>query len=655
MRGGTGVVGFLALVVVAASATGSAHGAYSPRDLLSYRPRLPGVEYDIPTDPAAIDACKVETVTNAEKRGVGYLLRDGQGKILRRFVIANGQDHTHLDQWSYFQDGFEVYREDDLDGDQRLDECRWMNAGGSRIAVVKANKIKTWKRISPEEASKVLVQALVAADDDLLATVMATPEELKDAGLPRDFVEKAQAALAGRPEKLADLRKSLVGWTKQTVWNRFDGTYPHLIPVDPAVGLAKDLTLYENAMIFPTSTGPQQAAAKMAFLQIPDLIELGPVWKFVSAPRAIDPDRPVVAAADGLRSVLYDRPDAGAGRDEAMDLALKTLADYDAQSAPLLQTGDKEKIAQYHHDRIRLLRAVVKVAKSPEDQLNYNKQVVDSLIAALRTGFYPKGKTLIEGIVADGGKLASYAAYRLIEVDFAMKSEEPGSNDLTNQKKWMAELEAFLAKHPTSDEAPDALLQLASAGEFNADDDKAREQYGRLVKDYAASEAAKKAAGALKRMDLVGKSLVVKGPGLSGETIDSAQARGKTLLVVFWATWASPVRADLPELTKVYEKYHARGLEVIGVNLDNDRADVDRFLKEHKIPWPQIFEGGGMESRLAVEFGIFSLWTMFLVDSDGKVVTTAPRTAAELDRQLEKTLTAKSAAANRSGRPALDR
>ncbi len=653
MRGVKGSRGFLAFVVVAAVATAAHGAAYSPRDLLTYRPHLPGVECDTPTDQAGIDACKVETVTNAEKRGVGYLLRDGQGKILRRFVIAHG--HARLDQWSYFQDGFEVYREDDLDGDRQLDECRWLNAGGSRIALLEVGKIKSWKRISPEEASKVLVQALVARDNDLLATVMATPEELKAAGLPREFVEKAQAALANRPAKLAELAKSLVGWSKATIWNRFDGTYPHLIPADPSVGLEKDLTLYENAMIFPTVAGAQQATAKMAFLQIPDLIELGSAWKFVSLPHAIDPDKPVIAASDGLRSMLFDKPEAVAGRDEAMDVALKTLADYDAQNAALLQSGDKEKIAQYHHDRIPLVRDVVKHAKSAEDELNYNKQVVDSLIAALRTGFYPKAKSLLEAIVAEGGKLGSYSAYRLIEVDFAMKSEEPGSNVLSNQKKWMSELEAFLAKHPTSDEAPDVLLQLASASEFNADEDKAREHYARLVKDYATSEASKKAAGALKRMDLVGKVFVAKGSGLAGETIDSVQARGKTLLVVFWATWASPVRADLPELIKVYQKYHPRGLEVIGVNLDNDRAEVDRFLKESKIPWAQIFEGGGMESRLATEFGIFSLPTMFLVDGEGKVVTTAPRTAAELDRQLEKTLAAKSAAADRNTRPAVDR
>ena len=96
---------------------------------------------------------------------MGYALRDAQGKLLRRFVIARGG--SKLDQWSYYQDGFEVYREEDLDGDRSLDECRWLNAGGMRIAQVEKGQIKGWKQISAEEASKVLVQATVLRDDAL--------------------------------------------------------------------------------------------------------------------------------------------------------------------------------------------------------------------------------------------------------------------------------------------------------------------------------------------------------------------------------------------------------------------------------------------------------------------------------------------------------
>jgi thiol-disulfide isomerase/thioredoxin len=614
---------------------------YTPTDLLKLRPMLTGVEYDVPADAAAIAACKYEPVLDAEMHKRGHAVRDGQGKLLRRFMDSDG--NKQLDQWSYYQDGFEVYRESDLDGDHHLDECRWLNAGGTRIAQVQGGKIKQWKRISAEEASKVLVQALATGDIALLETVMATPDELTAAGVPKDVVAKVAAAAEPRAASVEALKKTLVGWDNQTIWNRFDGTFPRVLPAEAGSGLDKDITLYENAMVIPASSAAQQNPAKLAFLQIPDVIELGAVWKFIELPRAIDPEKPIVATVSGIRSMLFDKTNNGEPRDAIVDAALKALADYDVKSAPLVQGGEKDKIVRYHLGRVPLLRAVAKASKNDEDQLSYNKQVVDSLVAALRTGLYPQGRKPLDATVAEGGKRGSYAAYSLIDAEFAMNNDKPGANVLANQKKWMADLEKFLTNFPDSDEVPSVLLHLANANEFNAEEELARKQYSKLVESYAATDPGKKAAGALRRLDLEGKSLDIKGTGLQNATVDSAQYRGKTVLVVFWASWASPVKLDLPELIKVYDKYHPRGLEIVGVNLDNDRAELDAFLKEHQLAWPQIFENGGMESRLAVDYGIISLPTMFLVDAQGKVVDRNLRTSSEVDRHLEKLLTTKQA------------
>src|SRR4051794_17873604 len=59
-------------------------------EMLSYRPTQRGVEYDTPTEKAAIEACKVESVLNKDKKAIGWALRDGQGQLLRRFVDTNG-------------------------------------------------------------------------------------------------------------------------------------------------------------------------------------------------------------------------------------------------------------------------------------------------------------------------------------------------------------------------------------------------------------------------------------------------------------------------------------------------------------------------------------------------------------------------------------
>ncbi len=612
----------------------------TPKAMLTLRPTRGGVDYDTPTDAAAIDACKVEMVTDAQKRTVGYALRDGQGKLLRKFVITNGG--KFLNQWSYYQDGFEVYRESDLNGDRSLDECRWMNSGGTRIATVQDGKIASWKRLSAEEASKMAVQALVSNDPALLDTLIATPEELKAAGVPDSVVAKVAADAPKRAAEVQALLKGLVGWTEKTVWNRFDGTLPHVIPADAATGVSKDLVLYENAVVFAGAPAAQAGGQqpKLSFLQVPEMIKIDDAWKFVELPRAIDPEKPVVAATAGLRAAIFEVAGGGglADHDPAMEAALQALTEYDKASSALASSAEKKEVAQFHVGRIPLLRGVVKAAKDDDDKLNTNKQIVDSLVAAYQTRAYPQGRKVLDDIIAEKGPLASYAAFRVVGAEFFM-SEEPGSNYVANQKKWMGDLEAFLKEFPKSDEAPEALLQLGSANEFNAEEDKAREDYAKLVEAFPESPAGKKAAGALRRLDLVGKSISIKGAGAQGETIDTAQLQGKTVLVVFWASWAGQsVRREIPDLQKVAEKYRDKGLQIVGVNLDTDKADLDAFQKELKLDWPEILEPDGMEGRLAVEYGISSLPAMFLIDAQGKVVNRNLRAATEADREIEKTL-----------------
>jgi thiol-disulfide isomerase/thioredoxin len=631
----------VAAACVWALATGVAC-AQKAEEMLRFQPILNGVEYEIPTDPGVIAACKVETVFNAQKKAIGVALRDGQGKLLRRFVDADG--NGKMDQWSYYQDGFEVYRESDLDGDLRPDECRWLNTGGTRVAAVSRGKITGWKRISAEEASKVFVQALVAGDLSLLETVLATPDELKGLGVPKGEVDQVAASAAKRVEQVRALQKALVGWNAKTVWNRLDGQMPHLIPADPANGLTQDLILYENAVIFAGPPNGQQAPAKMAFLQSGEMVKAGESWKFVDMPHAIDPDKPVLAAEGGIRSWVFRQQAGQSAGDPELEDALKKLAEYDNANARVQAEGGKAEVAKFHRYRIPLLNGVVKVCKTPEEKVNYEKQIVDSLAAAYQTGFYPKALELLDTIVSRGDRAASYAAFRKISAEFVVRNDDPGANMMASQKKWMDDLKGFLGTYGKSDEAAEALIQLGSAAEFNAEEDEARKYYEQDARDFPATEAGKKAAGALKRLDLVGKPLELKGPSLTGQEVDASQFRGKTLLVVFWASWADPVKRDLPELLKVYQKYHGKDFEVLGINLDNERSELDAFLKEHSLPWPQVFEPGGMDkNRFVNEYGIFALPTMVLVDAQGKVVNRSIRSAAELERQLDKLLAGKQA------------
>ena len=93
-------------------------------------------------------------------------------------------------------------------------------------------------------------------------------------------------------------------------------------------------------------------------------------------------------------------------------------------------------------------------------------------------------------------------------------------------------------------------------------------------------------------------------------------------------------------MKELYAKYGARGLEIVGVNLDYTRNELLIYLKSNKLPWKQLYEKGGFDSRLATEMGIVTVPLLVLIDQEGKVASSNIQ-AAEIDTELKKLLTTK--------------
>jgi thiol-disulfide isomerase/thioredoxin len=93
----------------------------------------------------------------------------------------------------------------------------------------------------------------------------------------------------------------------------------------------------------------------------------------------------------------------------------------------------------------------------------------------------------------------------------------------------------------------------------------------------------------------------------------------------------------MPTLRELVSKYGGSGLAIIGVNLDSNAQEMANYLAENRMPWPQIREEGGLDSRPANELGILTLPTMILVDQQGRVVNRNVQ-AAELESEIRKLL-----------------
>ena len=83
---------------------------------------------------------------------------------------------------------------------------------------------------------------------------------------------------------------------------------------------------------------------------------------------------------------------------------------------------------------------------------------------------------------------------------------------------------------------------------------------------------------------------------LDGNRVDAKSLEGKVVIIDFWATWCAPCREELPVLEKLYRKYKKKGLVIVGVSVDKDRANVQRFLEKLKLSFPIVHDSDHLVS-----------------------------------------------------------
>jgi thiol-disulfide isomerase/thioredoxin len=173
------------------------------------------------------------------------------------------------------------------------------------------------------------------------------------------------------------------------------------------------------------------------------------------------------------------------------------------------------------------------------------------------------------------------------------------------------EQELFLATR-------DALRKTMPRSEFFAG---FRDQVDRMEKQLEAQKAQEAEMARLSNLIPVGSEAPdFSQPDPGGKTISLSSLRGKVVLVDFWASWCKPCRMENPNVKRVYEKYHGKGFEILGVSLDRDKDAWVNAIRQDGLPWLHVSDLGFWNNAAAQQYGISSIPFTVLVGKDGKVI-----------------------------------
>jgi len=134
-------------------------------------------------------------------------------------------------------------------------------------------------------------------------------------------------------------------------------------------------------------------------------------------------------------------------------------------------------------------------------------------------------------------------------------------------------------------------------------------------------------------------------PGPQGQTVKVSDYVGKNKLVLidFWASWCGPCMGEMPNVVKAYEMFHAKGLEIVGVSLDKNKASWLASVEQTGQKWPQMSDLKGWECEGAALYGIQSIPANVLINEQGEIVAQNLRGDALL-KEVESRLAAEAVA-----------
>ena len=526
---------------------------------LGLKPIQSNVEYDVPTD-AEADSC---TIQPAKVNGMtAWVVLDPNGQMLRRFSDTNGDNV--VDTWSYFRNGLEVYRDIDADFNGKADQYRWLHTAGTRWGTDRDEngKIDQWKQISPYEVAEVAIEALKKGDSSLYATLLPADRDVESLGLGKTMEERMTKDLRQAKAGFAKFVQSQKSVDKSTQFLDFGASRPSTVPAGTE-GLKQDLVVYENVAALVRNGGNSEQ------VYLGTMVQVGSTWRLLGLPQL--GDSASTASMFTIPPASSATPLAGGDAPTAeMQELMTELEKIDAQPG-----GDTKQQIEATRRRVAILGKLASASPAGADREQWQRQQADMLSAAVQTQQYFAAIGEIEKLAAQlkrekaSDELQAHIEFRRLWSEYIKAQFDPKADYAKIRDGWLESLQQFAQDYPNFPDTAEALLQLGMEQEFAGEDEMSVEWYTKLAKSFPKTDAGKKAIGAIRRLDSIGKSLPLAGDAIGGGKVDLSGYRRKYVVIHYWASWCEPCKDDIEDLELLYNRYSRRGFDIIGVNLDS--------------------------------------------------------------------------------------